>query len=285
MKKTAEMMENIRMIGFDLDGTLLTTDKRITAYTEKVLRTAAEKGIVVLPATGRPVLGLPKEIREFPEMKYAVTSNGARIVEMASGKTLFEKTVSAEKTGKILDIFEKYDTLREVYYDGKGYVDRSKWEQIHRYIKIPAMVEYVLATRTPAEHLEEIVRKENRGADKVQAFFSSVEEKWKAIKEVQKLGGVEATGALEYNVEVNGEGVHKGAALLWLGERLGIAKKEIMAFGDGANDTIMLQTAGVGVAMSNAVPEAIEAADYITGSNDEDGAARFIEEYFGWERG
>ena len=64
-----------------------------------------------------------------------------------------------------------------------------------------------------------------------------------------------------------------------LGERLGIRREEIMAFGDGSNDLKMLKEVGTGVAMENAKDEVKEAADYIAGLNDEDGVAKFIEAY------
>ena len=55
-----------KLIGMDLDGTLLTTGKELTEYTKKVLRKAVREGITVLPATGRPYSGVPKELKEFP---------------------------------------------------------------------------------------------------------------------------------------------------------------------------------------------------------------------------
>lgn len=64
-----------------------------------------------------------------------------------------------------------------------------------------------------------------------------------------------------------------------LGKILGIEREEIMAFGDGRNDTAMLQEAGLGIAMSNAVEEAKAAADEVTLSNDEEGVAAAIEKY------
>ena len=55
----------IRLIAFDLDGTLLTTDKRVTEETRRTLRWAAENGICLLPATGRPLTAIPREILEL----------------------------------------------------------------------------------------------------------------------------------------------------------------------------------------------------------------------------
>ena len=58
------------MIGMDLDGTLLKTNKELTAYTKDVLKRAAEQGIIVMPATGRPFSGIPKELTELQEIRY-----------------------------------------------------------------------------------------------------------------------------------------------------------------------------------------------------------------------
>lgn len=270
---------NIRMIGFDLDGTLLTTDKILTERTKKALEAAANQGVILVPATGRPLCGLPKELLELPFIKYAVTANGARILETKTEQVLSEMLISVEKAREILDIFSDYDTLRDVYYDGIGYSEKEKLVHIQDYVMTKAMGEYILNTRVPVESVEEKFEAENRGTDKVQALFRYQTDKEEAWKRIRKVTGVEATGALENNIEVNAEGVHKGIALLKLGEIFGISWEEIAAFGDGSNDTMMLKTVGMGVAMANGMPEVKAAADRLTDSNDEEGVARFIEKY------
>lgn len=270
---------NIKMIGFDLDGTLLTTNKVLTERTKKALELAAAQGVVLVPATGRPLCGLPKELLELPFIKYAVTANGARILEVKTEKVLSKMLISVEKAREILDIFSDYDTLRDVYYDGIGYSDKEKLAHIQDYAMTKAMGEYILSTRVAVDSVERKFEAENRGTDKVQALFRFQTEKEEAWERVRKVSGVEATGALENNIEVNAEGVHKGEALLKLGEIFGISHDEIAAFGDGSNDTKMLKTVGTGVAMANAMPEVKAAADRITDSNDEEGVARFIEKY------
>lgn len=271
------MKRRIRMIGFDLDGTLLTTDKRLTRYTREVLERAIRQGIIVLAVTGRPLRGVPPEICGFEGMRYLITSNGARILE--EGETIRENLLPAEKARKILDIFEEYDTLRDVYYDGQGYMPRNFIEIIGNYVDSPEMVRYMVTTRIPIDDIRQKLAEENRGLDKIQALFRKKEDKLEAWKRVRDLEGVEVTGALSMNIEVNAGGVHKGAALLWLADRLGIAREEIMAFGDGSNDVKMIKEAGIGVAMANAVPEALAAADITARSNDEEGVAGVIEEY------
>lgn len=268
-----------RLIGMDLDGTLLTTQKELTAYTKDVLLRAMEQGVEVMPATGRPIGGLPKELLELPGIKYAVTANGGRVVELKPGKSLYECLVPAETARKILEVFERYDTLREVYFDGVGYAEEEALQNIDKYLDSPPMQNYLVSTRRAVPDIRAKFEEENRGVDKVQGLFTTIEDRDAAREELKAIPGIEITGALDRNIEVNAEGVNKGRALIRLGETIGICREEIMGFGDGTNDLKMIQEVGTGVAMSNAKDEVKEAADYIALSNDEEGVARFIEEY------
>ena len=271
------MKGKIKMIGMDLDGTLLTTQKELTAYTREVLRRAVEQGIVVLPATGRPLSGMPEELLRFPGFRYAVTANGGRVVDFCSGEVLYEELVPVEYARKVLKVFYRYDAFREIYFDGTGYAQEDDLQNVDRYLEELPMREYLLRTRVPVANLWEKFEKENRGTDKVQGLFVTLRERDLALEELKEIPGIEITGALKKNIEVNAAGVNKGRALLRLGERLGIQREEIMAFGDGSNDLKMLKEVGTGVAMENAKDAVKEAADYIAGLNDEDGVAKFIE--------
>lgn len=112
--------------------------------------------------------------------------------------------------------------------------------------------------------------------DKVQGLFADMKEREQAWQELKRFDSLELVGSLKYNIEINAAGVNKGKGLLELGEILGISREEIMAFGDGDNDIAMLREVGFGVAMQNADEEVKAVADYVTGSNDEDGVAKAI---------
>lgn len=274
------MKHKIKMIGFDLDGTLLTDQKELGEYTVQILKRAVEEGIVILPITGRPLCGLPEEMTGLTGLRYAITANGARILDLKNAAVLKEQLVSVETAEKILDILGNYDSLREIYYDGTGYAEREKLEQIDHFFEEGPMAEYVRSTRQPVENLMDKFRKESREVDKVQGVFADLGEREAALDEIRKLEGVTITGALHNNIEVNAAGVDKGNALLWLAQYLGIAPEETMAFGDGNNDITLLEKAGTGVAMKNGIEEVKHAADRITEkTNDEEGAAKFIETY------
>lgn len=273
------MEQKIKMIGLDLDGTLLNEKKELLPYTKEVLRRALDKGVVVLIATGRPWMGIPEELRTFPGMRYALTSNGARILDIREGTVLIEQLLSRESAKKALEICGKYDTLQEVYYDGQGYASADKMAHVEKYHHNPNMWEYLRTTRIPVQDIFRLVDEEERELDKVQALFADMNERRLAWDELSRVDGLELVGSLGYNIEVNAAGVNKGTGLVELGKLLGIKREEIMACGDGDNDTVMLREVGFGVAMANAEDQVKAAADYITDSNDNEGAAKAIEKF------
>lgn len=272
-------MPKIKMIGMDLDGTLLTSEKKLLPYTREVLKKAIDQGIVVLVATGRPYTGIPEELREFPGMRYALTSNGARIVDSLTGEVLIEQLFPVQSAKKALEITDKYDTLLEVYFDGQGYVDEKLYAQVERFHHNPFMWEYFRTTRKPVPSLDELIKSKNKDMDKIQILFSDMEDRKEAWEKLSKYNEFEMVNSLGYNIEINAAGVNKGVGLVRLGEMLGIRKEEIMACGDSDNDIAMLREAGFGVATANAIDCVKAVADYITGTNDEEGVARAIEKF------
>lgn len=273
------MEHRIKMIGLDLDGTVLTDKKEVTARTRDAVSRALSQGVIVLVATGRPWMGVPEELRDFPGMRYALTSNGARIIDTVEDRVIEEHLLSPQPAQRVLEICGKYDTLREVYFDGQGYAPADKMACVEKYHRNPAMCEYMRKTRIPVENICELVKKENRGLDKVQVLFADMGERELAWRELSAEGNLELVGSLRYNIEINAAGVNKGKGLVNLGRMLGIRREEIMACGDGDNDIVMLKEAGFGVAMANGEDRVKEAADYITLSNNEDGVADVIEKY------
>lgn len=280
MTKCSTNGYRIRMIGLDMDGTLLTTEKELTEHTREVLREAIDRGVVVLPATGRPLAGIPEEVLKFPGVRYAVASNGARIVDLKESRVLYEDLVPYETGRRVLEICSRYDSMLEIYYDGVGYAEEEKLKHLDEYVPRLPMARYIASSRRPVADVRAMHEERKAPTDKVQALFRTIEECKKAWKEVEKeIPDIEITGALSNNIEVNAKGVNKGRGLMILGELLGIHREEIMAVGDGSNDIAMLREAGLGVAMENATEAVKAAADVVTLSNDQEGAAAAIEKY------
>lgn len=190
-----------------------------------------------------------------------------------------EHLLPLKSAKKALEILQKYDTLQEVYFDGQGYAEEDKLEMISRYHHNPHMWDYVRKSRKPVPSIPELVAGENRDMDKAQALFADMGELAQAWKELEQYEDLVLVSSLGYNIEINAVGVDKGRGLMELGELLGIRPQEIMAFGDGDNDIRMLEKAGIGVAMGNALDNVKAAADYVTDTNDEEGVAKAIIKY------
>lgn len=273
------MNKYIKMIGLDLDGTLLTTRKEITPYTREVITRAIEQNVEVLVATGRPAYGIPKELLEFPGMRYAVTANGARVMEVQTGRVLYENLLEPDIAERVLAVFADYDALYEVFIDGNGYTKAESMKHLEDYYPRPSMVQYMEQTRIPVDSVRTVLRERNKPVDKVHGVFRYEAQRQEAAKRLAQIPGLEVTEALGNNLEVNRAGTNKGMGMLKLGEILGIKQEEIMACGDGMNDYEMLRTVGFGVAMGNGDEEVKKIADYITDTNDEDGVAKAIERF------
>ena len=83
----------IRIIALDLDGTTFTDEKQITPRTQATITAAIEQGIIVMPATGRPINGLPEAFIQIPGVRYALCSNGAVITDLKEHRILYERPI------------------------------------------------------------------------------------------------------------------------------------------------------------------------------------------------
>lgn len=273
------MQHKIKMIGLDLDGTLLNSKKKMTSYTKNVLEKALEQGVVVMAATGRAISAVPEEILSIPGMKYVVTANGARVLDIVEKKVLIENTIPVESAKQALEILEDYDAIREIFVEGKCYTNAKELQRAQEYFSNPSMEEYILKSRAHVPDVKELLLEMNLPVEKVQGVFKNMDERSDVLERWKQIPGIVITDALGNNLEMNKEGTDKGNALLKLGELLGIRREEIMACGDGMNDYAMLKAVGFAVAMENGSEQLKEIADYVTVSNDEDGVAKAIEKF------
>lgn len=273
------MNTRIKMVGTDLDGTLLNSKKQLSEYTSKVLSQAIEEGCIVLAATGRPYSALPKDLKDFPGMKYAVTTNGARVLDMETKETIFSNLLPIDIALQVLAIYQEYDVIDEVFINGVGYTHEEPMRRVAEYAETPTMANYMLTTRTPVQDVGETIRRFGEPVDKVRAIFKYDEEREEAIKRMQQIPGIEISASSPKDLDANKSGINKGIALVKLGEYLGIKREEIMACGDDVNDLELLKEVGFAVAVENARDEIKEIADYITDTNDNDGVAKAIERF------
>jgi len=255
-------MPEIRAMVFDLDKTLLRSDRTISPYTLSVLQQRREKGIRSIIATARP----SREAKRYEEMicsDAAVTMNGASI--RINGRETAGATISAERTQTLLrDIERLFPGRRWSVEAPDGFY--ACFDTTEIWPDSPAH-QVSIDTMPPVPSYKVLISLENAGD--AELLLSVLPEN--AYLEI-------AEGVL--GMVIHREATKLKGVLTALHE-LGIAPEETAAFGDDLADIGMLRECGFGVAVANALHEVKAAAGYITASNDEDGVAVWLEKYAG----
>lgn len=265
---------NYRMIVLDLDGTLTNRNKEITPRTREALFELKRQGGVIVLASGRPTYGvmpLARELELHESGGYILSFNGGRIIDCRTGETVFAKELPVSSNQKIIGMAKEYGVNILTYEDdlivtpdaGDEYVCREAAVNKLQVKEIQDMENYVRFPVVKFMMLDD--------GD----FLAMVEPKVKAA-----LGRDYSVYRSEpYFLEILPKGIDKAASLERLLSRLGMKQGEMIACGDGYNDLSMIQYAGLGVAMENAVFPVKKAAGYVTYSNNDDGIAHVVEKF------
>lgn len=274
----------IRMIAFDLDGTLLDEKKKVTAKTKAALERAADRGVVLVPATGRPFCGVSEELADLRGITYILTTNGAGIYERESGKCVYEDSMPLAQFLPMLERLERLEVMADAFVKGGSYMSEKNARLVEEMDVSEELKRYIRNSRVCVANQTEFLRELGDDVEKLTINFVNNEDGsrrdyGKVIEIVNDYPEFNAVSGGMYNVEVTRKGVSKASGLQWLADRLGISREEIIAFGDSGNDVDMLRFAGIGVAMGNAEAIARDAADYVTKKNTEDGIVYALERY------
>ena len=267
----------MKLIALDLDGTLLNSEKVISAGNFAALSLAAEQGHVIVPATGRALRAIPEQVMALPFLRYAITINGAKVSDARTGETLLRAELALDTCLRLMDFAGRYDAMYDCYWNDTGWVDRAFLERVRYYNADEEVVTLLRRTRAPVEDLKAFVRANGQPVQKVQLCFRDMAERETARAEITAaFPDVLVTSSFRNNLELNAVDADKGRALLALARHLGIPVEDTVAFGDSSNDLRMLRAAGTSVAMGNAAPEVRAVCDYVTDTNDRDGVAAFL---------
>lgn len=269
--------EDIRVVGLDLDSTLLKDDKTISDRTKQVIQKAIDRGIYILPATGRTLTAIPACVKEIEGIQYAVCSNGATVLDLTTGKELYSCKIPKEDAKKLVEILEGFHTMYDCYIEGRGYTEYRFYNHLDDYRVEPQIQKLIKQSRKPVENLLDEIERIDCDVEKFNMFFYDMKKREEIFAELSRLPFIKVTSSLFNNLEINAAECNKGTALLEFARLKGFDKGQVMCCGDGNNDLDMIRLCGVGVAMMNGEDRIKEAADYITYSNEEDGVARAIE--------
>lgn len=275
----------VKLIAFDLDGTLLDRQKNIPEANLQALKAAAEAGALLVPATGRIYTGIPELIRTLPGARYFITINGAYAYDAADDRNLYTSELSVDTCLRLIDYMDRLPVIYDCYQDNWGYITRSMFQRAGDFIPDPGIMKMMRELRTPVDNLSETLRQKGRPVQKMQMHFQDLAERDRQLKLVaERFPETAVSSSLPWNIEINSAGATKGRALKALCQALGIDLRDTLAFGDGTNDLDMIRTAGIGVAMGNGAEEVKAAADWVAPNNDDAGVAAGIYRFLGLDR-
>lgn len=271
----------ISLIALDMDGTFLDDQKRISEENRQVLLECVHRGIEIVPATGRTMLGIQEIADQFPFIRYAITTNGAVVLDTKENKEISTCKLQPDLAVKLMQMARDSDDdiMYDVYIDNIGYTTNEFLSKLDFYIQSPAVAELVRKTRRPVQNHILYVEKTGKEAEKINMFFRTEEARQRMRRELASVPGILVCSSIANNLEINAAGADKGSALMRLADYLGIAHIETMAFGDGENDLSMIQMAGFGVAMENGDDVLKKTANYVTCTNNESGVAHAIRRF------
>ena len=274
-----------RIVALDLDGTLLDSQKRLSDANRAVLARAAEKGAHIVPTTGRFFGMMPEVVRNLPFVRYAITCNGAEVYDRETDTAICRDEIPLASAIAIMEMLDGYDVIYDCYRNGWGIMTAALQAKAEAYAPDVHYLRMVREFRRPVPELKAHLRETSAegGVQKVMLFSRRGADTEKVLGGIRRdmaanFPDIRVTASTGNNLELNSAAAHKGNALRRFAEYLGLTLANCASFGDGLNDLTMVEAAGMGVAMANAVPEVKRAASRVTLSNDEDGVAAVLEE-------
>lgn len=264
---------NIQLLAIDIDETSVNSRHWMTDRTKEALEAVIRKGISVVPVTGRCLEGLPAKLRGL-DISYIITSNGAKVYDWGDQKVLHRRLIPNQVAYEVLQICQETKLGLAVHIGGKCY-DNSMVQLIYRRVAYHGDFKQ----HRKIANLPEWVKESGMPAEKIQVFCFQPEKLEELKTKLEKFSALELAISTSGYMEITNKEAQKGLALEALCGHLGISLENVMAIGDNANDYSMLSRVGLPVAMGNAKEEIKEIAKYVTGSNDEDGAAQALEKW------
>ena len=270
-----------QLIACDLDETLLDDSHRIPERTRRAIAAARERGVRFVPATGRPFESVEGTLAELGLLdapgEFVISFNGGVITE------------NADTAHPLTTCSLDRDVAEALYRAG---IERGlcihvyTLERVYLYNYWPEEREYIGGRMNIVETAEPTLDFVERGGEvvvKLLYMSLDMDELRRTERELAASGvtdGLDVVYSSNRYLEFNAPGINKGAGLLALARRLGVAPEDTMAIGDNSNDVPMICAAGLGVAVANASEEARAAAGYVCeADNNAGGVAEAIERF------
>lgn len=286
-----------KLVAIDLDGTMLNSYGMVTENTKKIIKDTISKGTEVIIASGRPIDSIKTIAKEIGSENYFIAGNGALVYDIKKDEVIYEKFMTKQKVLEIIKICEENSIAYNIYTEKTIIAKTLKYNVLYYYKENLKKEESKKTNITIAENLYEYIKNlENEKflkitvCDETQSIFNAIIRKLRTVEDIDVLDvshmsrkmirqGTEDVPIEYYYTEISLKNVDKWNAIEFIAQKMNVEKNEIMAIGDNMNDKIMIENAGLGVAMGQSTPRITEIADFVTSDNNDEGVAKTLEKY------
>ncbi len=284
-----------KLIAIDLDGTLLNSYGQISEKNKVAIQKAQEKGIEIVLASGRSTNSVKNIANDIGGCHYIICGNGSLIYDLQNEAIIYDKFIEKKKALQIIEICEQNSIYYNIYTENMVIAKTMNNNVLFYHQENASKPDSKKTKINLVQNVYEYVRKlDNQNilkitiSDNDSVIFGGILRKLREVKEIDVLdvahmsrkmikSGTEQVSLEYYYTEITSKNVDKWYAIQYLLENLQIHSEEVIGIGDNVNDKIMMEHAGLGVAMGNSAPYIKEAADLVVASNNEDGVAEAIE--------
>jgi Cof subfamily protein (haloacid dehalogenase superfamily) len=265
----------IKLVAIDLDGTLLTSEKEISTRNKEVLAQAKVAGVKVVLCTGRPLAAIEGYLETLglcDDGDYSITFNGGLVQKNDTGEIIEKNLMPLEDIHILHELAKTLNVPLDILSDGTVLQLPVSEDHISLYSQLNNLltfepVELAQMTTDRIYNKAVVAIDEEYLDEQIKKIPSEFYERYEVIKTRSNL------------LEFMPKGITKAYGISLLAKDLGIEQEEIMTIGDEENDLPMIEYAGLGVAMENAVASVKALADVITDTNDNDGVAKAVEKF------
>ena len=266
---------SIKLIGIDLDGTLLNSQHLVTDRVRESIRYAQDKGVQIVLASGRPFSGMFPILRDLKisnEKNYVITNNGSMIRDISTGEVLHQNALSFEDYLHIEKLASSLSIAMHVVSDRFVYTaDRN----IGKYTVYESYLSSIPLVYRPVDEMTDDICYSkcmfSAESDMLEAIIPRIPDEYYEKYEVYR--------SASFYLEFLRKNSTKGFALQKIAKEFGLKSSEIMCLGDHENDYSMFHVADTKIAMGNGIDLLKENATFVTTTNNEDGVAVAIEKY------
>jgi Cof subfamily protein (haloacid dehalogenase superfamily) len=280
----------IRLIGIDVDGTLLDSEGRLPDENRNAIRAAVDAGIHVALVTGRSYPFARPVAATLPPSMTLIVSNGA-VERGMDGSTLARRLLDRQVARRVLHAMREYRDATALVFDRDAerqvVFETMDWDH-------PGRQKYW--SRNNSHIAQSVPLEDALTEDPIQVMFNGTVDLMRPLADLLRRDArvqVASEGeVLEYSVlmteyvhrdftlvDVTSPDATKGHALAWRAEQMGLTPDEVMAIGDNFNDLEMLEYAGTPVVMGNAVEQLKNRGWHVTGHQNEAGVAQAFDRF------